>query len=192
MSNGATSGSSPARSVRGALLAQQVLECKTLLGRYLAGFSQVTVVRQTPDLPNHLAWCLGHLALTMHRLAEKVDGQAPPATDFVQVEGSDGTRGSREKGCFDAAGVAFGSRPIERHDYFPDLERSTAIYNAACDRLSALLASLDDAALDRPVAWGQAQYPLWAVATRMIFHNGFHTGQIADLRRALGFRSIMS
>jgi hypothetical protein len=26
----------------------------------------------------------------------------------------------------------------------------------------------------------------------MIFHNGAHTGQIADLRRALGFRSVFA
>jgi hypothetical protein len=27
---------------------------------------------------------------------------------------------------------------------------------------------------------------------RMVFHNGFHTGQIADMRRALGFKGVFS
>jgi hypothetical protein len=36
------------------------------------------------------------------------------------------------------------------------------------------------------------QMPVWALVSRMTFHNGFHTGQLADLRRALGFRSIFS
>lgn len=29
-------------------------------------------------------------------------------------------------------------------------------------------------------------------ALRMMGHNGMHTGQIADLRRALGFKSIFA
>lgn len=183
-----------ATSIRAQLLAEQVLQTKPLLARYLAGFNDVTAVRQTPDLPNHLSWCLGHCALTMHRLAEKLEANpAPlPATDFAVVPNSDGTHGSRDKGLFDAAAVAFGSSPDDRHDRYPTLPRATEIYNRACDRLAKTVASLSDAQLNAEVVWGNQPHPAWAVITRMVFHNGFHTGQIADLRRALGFKSIFA
>ncbi len=176
-------------TTRGELLAESILSCKLLLGRYLAGFNDVTHVRQTPDLPNHVAWCLGHCALTMIRVADKLDGQGVPKSDFTT---GDGTMGSRDKGYFDTEAVAFGSRPEERHDRFPRLERATEIYNHACDRLAAAVRSAPDSKLDEVVPWGQASTPLWALLTRMVFHNGFHTGQIADLRRALSFKSIFA
>jgi len=175
-------------SPRAAILADALLTTKPLLARYLAGFNDVTHVRQTPDLPNHLSWTLGHCALTMHRVAAMLDHADLPASDFVA---GDGTSGSRERGVFDREAVAFASRPEERHDRYPTLARSTEIYNASVDRLAAALRAAPDARLDDTVQWiaGQ-QMPLWQLAARMIFHNGFHTGQIADLRRALGFRSV--
>jgi hypothetical protein len=174
------------------LLAQQILANKVLLGRYLEGFNDVTVVRQTPDLPNHVCWCLGHCALTMHRVCVLLTSDATPAlpvTDFITA---DGYSGSREKGYFDTEAIAFGSRPEERHDRFPTLARSRAIFDAACDRLAAVVRTLPDADLERPLRWGGSELPSWALITRMTFHNGFHTGQIADLRRALSFKSIFA
>jgi hypothetical protein len=179
------------------LIAESILSTKTLLGRYLAGFNDVTVVRQTPDLPNHVAWSLGHLALTMYRVVELIDAAAtgrepapkatPPAGEFVTA---DGFGGSKEKGRFDTEAVSFGSRPEERHDRFPSLLRCTEIYNNACEALATKVRSVEEGVLDRPVRWGTLETPVWAVCMRMVFHNGMHTGQIADLRRALGFKSI--
>lgn len=195
---------------KGELLAEMVLQTKPLLARYLAGFNDVTHVRQTPDLPNHVAWCLGHLAVTMHRVSSLLSGtpwtvptlpQASPGSDShpsvpapfapADLVFGDGTAGSRDRGYFDIESVAFGSKPEERHDRFPTLERCVQVYNAAADRLAATVRAMSDEDLDRPVSWGQAQVAGWALVARMIFHNGFHTGQIADLRRALSFKSIM-
>lgn len=195
---------------KGELLAEVLLQSKPLLVRYLAGFNDVTHVRQTPDLPNHVAWCLGHLAVTMHRAASLLSGTpwtvptlpAPsPGTDSHPSAPApfapgdfvfgDGTAGSRDRGVFDVESVAFGSKPEERHDRFPSLDRCTQAYSAAVDRLAATVRAMSDADLDRPVPWGQSQTPGWALVARMVFHNGFHTGQIADLRRALSFKTIM-
>lgn len=179
-------------STRGELLADITLLNKQLLARYLVGFTDVTAVRQTPDLPNHVAWNLGHLALTMHKVASLIDGGAGgglPAKDFVTAGGFGG---SRDKGVIDTDAVAFGSRPEDRHDRYPSLARCTEIYNNACDRLAAAVRGLDDAQLERPLAYGSLELPTWALVARMMFHAGFHTGQIADLRRALGFKSIFA
>lgn len=178
-------------ATRADVLAEAVLSSKMLLSRYLVGFNDVTHVRQTPDLPNHVAWSLGHCALTMHRVAEKLDGKPLPVSDFV-TGGTDGPRGSRDRGVFHADAVAFGSIPEERHDRFPTLARCVEVYNAACDRLASAIRSAPDARLDEVVPWGQGTTTLWALSLRMLFHNGFHTGQIADLRRALGFKSIFA
>ena len=47
-------------------------------------------VRQAPGLPNHVAWVLGHCALTMHRAAERLDDATLPDRDFVVGDGSSG------------------------------------------------------------------------------------------------------
>lgn len=175
---------------RGEFLAEAVLTNKILVARYLAGFNDVTAVRQTPDLPNHVAWSLGHMSLTMLRVAEKIDGQpAFPPDQFIK---GDGTRGSKDRGVFDIESVAFGSKPEERHDRFPNLNRAIEIFNAACDRLATAVRSAPDAKLEESVQWGTGPQTLWQLVVRMIFHNGFHTGQIADLRRALGFKSVFA
>ncbi len=179
---------------RGGLLAESVLNCKVLTGRYLPGFNDVTCVRGTPDLPNHVAWCLGHCALTMHRVADLVSGASEsglPAKDFIEKPAADGTKGSRDKGVFDAESVAFGSTVEERHDRYPKLERCVEVFNSACDRLAAVVRAMPDAALDKAHPWGAGgEFPAWALVSRMVFHNGFHTGQMADLRRALGFKRL--
>lgn len=199
MTNPANAAGSPASQPSGAsgcpraaALAEAIRQSKPLTARYLAGFNDVTAVRQTPDLPNHVAWTLGHCALTMHRVAGMIDGGPIPASDFVLPPAADGYSGSREKGLFDSEAVAFGSRPEERHDRYPTLERARKVFDAALDRLAAAVESCNDEKLNASVRWGAADTPLHALIIRMIFHNGFHTGQIADLRRALGFKSVFA
>ncbi len=177
------------------LLADSVLSTKTLLARYLTGFDESNRTRQAAALPNHVAWNLGHCALTMHRVANMFLSDPPvsagplPDSDFIVGDGSCGTA-SR----FDTESVSFGSQPTAEPGHYPTLARSAQIYDAACDRLAAAIRSAPDSKLTQMVKWGAAgmETPLWSLALRMVFHNGFHTGQLADLRRALGFKSIFS
>jgi len=176
------------------MLAESVLSTKTLLARYLAGFDESTATRQAPSLPNHVAWSLGHCALTMHRVAhmfaaEPVSAAQIPESDFIT---GDGTRGDADR--FDTESVSFGSKPVDDPRLYPTLARSAQIYDAACDRLAAAIRATDESQLDRKVKWGASglETPLWSLAMRMVFHNGMHTGQIADLRRGLGFKSIFA
>lgn len=163
------------------VLAEAILQTKALTARYLAGFDESSRTRQAAGLPNHVAWSLGHCALTMHRVAQKVDGREPPPVDFAA-----GT-----PGAFNPESVAFGSVPADGAAY-PSLARCTGVFDAACDRLAAAVRAASDTQLMQPIPWGNTQAPWWTLVTRMVFHNGFHTGQIADLRRALGFKSVFS
>lgn len=164
------------------MIADGVAMTKGLVGRYLAGFDDVTATRQLPGLPNHAAWSLGHCALTMHRVAEKLDGQTLPTSDFGAP--------SRER--FSPEAVAFGSTPTGDAGTYPGIERAKAIFDAACDRLATAARSATNEKLAEQVQWGNAALPLGLLCLRMAFHNGMHCGQIADLRRGLGFKSIFS
>ncbi len=173
------------------VLADGVRSTKGLLARYLAGFDEMTRLAQPPNLPNHVAWSLGHLALTLHRVAERLDGLPMPERD---ISGTPEARGMPAT-SFHRDDVAFGSAPAMDHDRYPTLQRCQQIYDAACDRLADAIQNSTDAALSAPTVWGAPgtpPIPLYLLVARMIFHNGAHTGQIADTRRALGFRSVFA
>ena len=167
------------------LLADSITETRTLLGRYLRDFDDSNHTRQAPGLPNHVAWSLGHLALTMHRVAQKLDGKTPPATDFVEGATCDAGR-------FATEAVSFGSKPTADAKAYPPFVRCNKIFSDAIDRLSSACLASSDSVLDSMTKWGAGETTLGSVAMRMVFHNGTHCGQIADLRRALGMGSIFA
>jgi hypothetical protein len=169
-----------------AALAESILATKALLARYLVGFDDSSHTRQAPGLPNHVAWSLGHLALTMHRIGEMIDGKPVPASDLGEPGGP------RPAAGFERESVAFGSMPVADASRYPPLARCVEIYNAAVDRVAAAVREASDAKMAETVKWGAGQATIGSLAGRMVFHNGMHTGQIADLRRALGFKSIFA
>lgn len=178
-------------------MAEAVLSTKTLLARYLVGFDDTNLTRMGPYLPNHVAWTLGHLALTMYRVATMIDGKMPPQGDFIQVPAPAAAERVSPHSvvpleAFHPDAVAFGSKPVDDPRLYPSFTRCGQIYNGACDRLAAAVRGVEDAELDRMVRWGGGEVPLWSLVMRMVFHNGTHTGQIVDLRRSLGFKSVFA
>ncbi len=169
------------------ILAEVIRSSRSLVTRYLAGFDDTNHTAQASHLPNHVAWSLGHLALTMHRLAEKLDAQLLPDTDFALTQPPEG-----ESRRFFAESVSFGSQPGAHPSMYPPLDRCREIFDAAIDRAARAFELADEARLDQMVKWGNTEVPLWTLAARMTFHNGTHTGQIADLRRALKMKSIFA
>lgn len=169
-------------------LAEAVRSTIALVERYLKGFDDSNHTRQAAGLPNHVAWSLGHLALTMHRVAAMVDGGPLPAAEFT--DGKTGTGGA--DGRFGAESVAFGSTPSGDASHYPSMMRCIAIFRGAVERLARACEGASDEQLGREFPWGQAKLPWRVLVSRMIYHNGMHTGQIADLRRAFGMPSVFS
>lgn len=167
------------------MLAEAVLASKDLLTRYLDGFDDDNCTRQATSLPNHVVWCLGHCALTMHRAAELIDGRSVPETDFT----TDVSAGHERR--YHTKSIAFGSSPTDKADCYPPLARAIEVYEAACDRLATCARAADEDALNRTVKWGASELSLWSLVLRVTFHNGMHGGQITDLRRALGFARVI-
>jgi hypothetical protein len=169
------------------ILSDCLRESRALLARYLRGFDDSNHATQVPHLPNHVAWTLGHVALTMHRMAERLDHRTLPESDFVKGDGRAGTADR-----FDTESVCFGSKPVAEPKLYPKFSRCVAIFEAAIERLAVAAHGADDATLDAPTKWAQTEVPTWTLLPRMVFHNGTHTGQLADLRRALGMGSIFA
>jgi hypothetical protein len=167
-------------------IAEGILACKTLTARYLPGFDDKNRTKQAPGLPNHLAWCLGHCAHTMQRVAEKIDGKPVSEQDFILG----GKRGDAAR--FGTETVSFGSKPVDDPAMYPALSRCVDIFNAGCDRFADAVLASGEEKLDEMTKWGTGEISLQNAALRMVFHNGTHLGQITDLRRALGFKPVLS
>jgi hypothetical protein len=169
------------------VLAEVIRLTRPLVARYLAGFDDTNHTAQAQHLPNHVAWSLGHLALTMHRLAEKLDGQLLPDSDFALTQPPEG-----ESQRFFTESVSFGSKPGPHPSMYPSFARCREIFDHAIDRTASAFEGASDTQLDQNVKWGTTEVPLWTLAARIAFHNGMHTGQIADLRRAMKMKSIFA
>jgi len=166
-------------------LASIVRASAPLLTRYMAGFDETTRVAQAPGLPNHLAWILGHCALTMHRCAEKFDGAPLPSSDFVTGDG-----GAGDADRFDTESVCFQSTPLPDESLYPTLDRARAIFEAGAERLASTLERATDEQIDASYSWYSSTDDVNELVARMVAHNGTHAGQLTDLRRALGMPGI--
>jgi len=177
---------------RAQALALALRNSEALTLRFASGFDDTTRTTQAPTLPNHFAWSLGHMALTMWRASEKIDGRMGlPQSDFVEGGSPQGGGDARR---FAVESVAFASRPQDAPEEYPCHARCTEIFHAAIEQCAGAVESVEDAVLDESVIWGAASMaiPRHALASRMVFHNGMHAGQLADLRRALGMKSVFS
>ncbi len=172
-------------TARAETLANAITEAMPLFERFLVGFDDSNRTTQAPMLPNHAAWTLGHLALVATRGAERVAGHTAEQPLPVDEFGDAGpTR-------FDPESVAIGSVPADEPAAYPGWDRCVEIYRAAHARLIESVRDAGDDVLDAPVPWGSNELSAQALIVRMIVHLGTHTGQIVDLRRALGHEPLI-
>ena len=168
------------------VLASAAVACKQLLVRFLADFDDSNRTKQAPNLPNHVIWCLGHVSLYLHSVAERLDGQPLPETDFVA---GDGKAGNAER--FDTESIGFGVQPGVDEDCYPTLARGQVIFEAACDRLATAVQNADDNALQQEIDWNGNLMPLKDLILRVMFHSALHAGEIVDMRRALNLGRVI-
>jgi hypothetical protein len=153
-------------------LADGIIHSAELLRRYLPGFDDSNATRQAPSLPNHATWCMGHLAVTMHRIAERISQKELPLG-------------------WDPEPFAFGSKPEAARAAYPSWVEVNKRFDAAVKTLADVVRGLSEDDLARTIPWGTGTITARDAAIRMVFHNGTHTGQIADLRRALGMERVI-
>lgn len=181
------------RSPRAEALARALDVSGPLLTRFLEGFTDDNRTRQTPALPNHAAWTLGHCAIAMHRLANRLTGEPHfPPSDFLEADALDPDHPGQPTGRFSTASVVFGSVPIDRPSLYPTLARAVEVFDHARQRLADIVRAMSDDDLDRQHPWHTSSMTGADLVARMAFHNGTHAGQLTDLRRALGFPPIIT
>lgn len=171
-------------SDRAGVLADGIEASRMATELFFTGFDESNRTSQAPGLPNHFAWTLGHLAFVMHRAAERFDGGPLPERDFVAATRGDATR-------FGIEGVAKDSVPISDPGAYPGDARSREVFGGAATRLIAAVRGASDDKLASQTKWGVREMTLAALASRMGFHNGFHAGQLASLRKALGMKGLL-
>ncbi len=153
-------------------LASAVESTGDLLIRFLDGFDDTNATAQAQALPNHVAWTLGHLALTMHRAAERIAGQTYALT-------------------WDSEPYAFGSTPTAERDEYPPLAELIQRYRRSLKLVSDAARHAGDGGLHKEVSWGRSTTIARDLLLRMVWHNGVHCGEIIDLRRALGLGTVI-
>lgn len=124
---------------------------------------------------NHVAWTLGHQALSRAWFALSISGTMPPIPESYHS--------------------LFGmkSKPSADPGMYPALDELRASYRASLDALLAAAEGLTDADLGKPAhgdSGGWLTTRLDAVL-KAAWHEGWHGGQIATLRRGLGLPALM-
>ena len=168
------------------MLHDTITEARGLFNRFLAGFDNTNHTTQAEGLPNHAAWTLGHCALVMHRIAGRIDGDTLPESDFITGDGSQG-----DADHFDTEGIFIDSTPVDDPSQYPTWERCRAIFDDAVTRLANAALNATDDALCAEAPWLEQSLPHWQLAQRSLLHNGVHSGQLIDLRRALNFDKVI-
>lgn len=144
--------------------------------RFSTGFADNQMTAMPTPTSNHVLWNLGHLAVSNAWFASMVDG-AP-----VGVEDSwDKMFGMNSKPVADASG-------------YPSIADVRAMYQKTAERLEDAARARSDADLLQPPtgeSGGFLSDKLDSII-KAAWHEGWHLGQIAEIRKSLGLPSAMS
>lgn len=173
----------PAKSVAKAAVASTVMRDRAikhaqftygLIQKFAAGFADDQIVSQPAGCPNHLLWTFGHLASTASWMNGLMTGQAP-----IVPESYNGLFGMGSKPTSDAAA----------YPSFADVKKA---YEDSFNAVIAAASKSSDAQLLLPPEQDGGGFvsDKLDVLTKMAFHDGWHIGQLADLRRGLGLPAV--
>ena len=87
--------------------------------------------------------------------------------------------------------ICIGSLPTSDPQIYPCLMRSQSIYASACKRLARAVSQLKDDELEAELEWHDGSISVVDLISRVCFHNGAHSGQLLDLRRALDMPRVI-
>lgn len=145
------------------------------LDRVIESIPADQAMYQASESDNHLLWTVGHLASTYDWFLLLLTG--------------------RKGGISDEHHRLFGyqSRPVSDPAAYPPLAEVKERYRAAFRRFMAAAKALKPADLGKPPAaeshgFARTRHEL---LLRAAWHEGWHTGQLSSLRRALGLPPLM-
>lgn len=145
-----------------------------MINKFAEGFSPEQVVAQAGPCPNHLLWTLGHLASSASWTHGMITGIASIVPDGYNSL------------------FGMGSKPVDDAALYPSFDEVRQAYETTFQRLVDAVERLDDAALMRPPehdSGGFISDKLDAL-NKLAWHEGWHLGQLSDLRRGLGLPNV--
>jgi hypothetical protein len=143
------------------------------INKFFGGIPDDKLTAQAPGLPNHALWTQGHLACTAAWALSLITGEKDAVPEHYN-------------GLF-----GMNSSPADDPGRYPPAVEVRGYFDSTFDKLVAAASKLNDAALDQPVEAGGFAKDKGELLTRCAWHEGWHLGQIADLRRALGLPPAM-
>jgi hypothetical protein len=141
----------------------------------LKGFPDDKLTYQTSPADNHVLWTLGHLA----------------STD-VWIAGAVGAQGAAFPETYQPL-FGQGSKPVSDPKKYPPLTELRTSFDDNRAAVLAWLESAPDSTLSvnlKDKTGGFASDPIDA-ALKLAWHEGWHMGQVATLRKALGLPPVM-
>jgi len=133
--------------------------------------------RMPGDQIGHIAWQMGHLAVSQVALIH-VRCFGLEEAEHITPE---------QKKLFGR-----GSTPVADMGAYPSLDEITALFDRIQTESLGLIRGMDEATLDEPT--GDPPHPLFATRAGAIgtaaMHESFHTGQIAIIRRLAGLKPL--
>lgn len=152
------------------ILRHQGRMVQRVVGVSIKGLSHEDSLIQPEPGGNCLNWVMGHL-IWVYQGVLPLLGQQP----VIKQD--------------ELAHYARGAEPIEDAAEAFDFDRLISMWNESAERIDAGLASLDPQALDRPAPHSPSGNPdetVRSLLTTVLFHQAYHAGQTALLRRIAG------
>lgn len=136
----------------------------------LKDFPEDKATFRNADTDNHILWTLGHLALSDEWILNMITGQDSPLPESYSKM------------------FGYESKSESSPDAYPPFAEVRGHFNEARTRLLKWLEAQSDAQLNEPIDDGGIGFAASALEAvgKEVWHEGWHTGQIAPLRRALG------
>jgi hypothetical protein len=132
---------------------------------------------QAPSGGNHAIWILGHLTVIEAGLPGISDGEPNPLSEWEPL-------------------FMPGTTPTRDAKAYPGFDELLGLYREHRARSMEMLEHIGDAGLDRvpkhiPPGFEEGMATVGRTFTLMALHQMFHSGQLADIRRALGLKPRM-
>lgn len=132
-------------------------------------FADGNTTTQAPGVPNHALWTVGHLAVTNAWMYSLLTGEksSVPAT-------------------YDAM-FNMGTIPHQDASQYPSFDEVKKVYDESFEQIASIFRSMNDAELFKPCVQDSQGFVTskMDVMSKTAWHEGWHIGQLVDLRRAL-------
>lgn len=162
--------SAPARCAEAEVLRQQARAVHAVIGMQTDGVTHEESLIQPQPAGNSLNWVIGHL-VAVYNSALPILGQEPVTTKEHLADYQRGTPAWEN-----------GAKALP-------LSELLGLWNTAHERFDAGLGTLQSESLDQSAPYSPTGNPnetTRSLLTTIVFHQAYHTGQTALLRRIVG------